>query len=84
MPVILQSTQSATTTDVNGLASIVPSSAGFSPPLEVDVRVAGANGVLDFLLRLLPAPPTGNTSQTVPLGARSLQSRILRAPGTQD
>ena len=39
MPVILKVTQSSAASDVNGLANIVPSSSGFSGPLEVDVAV---------------------------------------------
>src|SRR4029077_10200084 len=49
MPVILKATQNSATTDINGLASIVPSSSGFSPSVEVDVTVAaGVGGWLDF------------------------------------
>lgn len=55
MPVILEVLQNSTTTDVNGLASIVPPSSGFSPPFEVDVAVTdGAGGMLDFPLQVLP------------------------------
>jgi hypothetical protein len=39
MPVILQVSQSSATTDINGLANIVPSAGGFAAPLEVDVAV---------------------------------------------
>jgi hypothetical protein len=53
MPVILKATQSSATTDISGLASIVPSSSGFSPPVEVDLTVtAGIGGWLDFPLEL--------------------------------
>ncbi len=53
MPVILKATQSSVTTDINGLATTVPASSGFSPPLEVDVTVtAGIGGWLDFPLQL--------------------------------
>ena len=38
MPVILKVTQSNASSDSNGLASVVPSSGGFSAPVEVDVR----------------------------------------------
>ena len=65
MPIILSVTQSNATTDINGLASIVPSSGGFSPPVEVDIAVtAGLSARLDDPLELLPAfagtgiPPT--------------------------
>lgn len=55
MPVILNVSQSSATSDGNGLASIVPSSAGFSSPLEVDVGVTAGNASLNFPLKLLPA-----------------------------
>ncbi len=55
MPVILQVSQSNTTSDANGLASLTPSAGGFSPPLEVDVSItAGTSAVLDDALWLLP------------------------------
>ncbi len=56
MPVILQVSQSAVIADLSGLASIVPSGTGFSPPVEVDVTAAaGISGFLDFPLEVLPA-----------------------------
>ena len=62
MPVILQVSQSSTTTDMNGLASLVPLRANFSPPVEVDVAVtAGSGALLDFPLQVLPAPATGTS-----------------------
>ncbi len=65
MPVILNVSQTNTTTDVNGLANIVPSTAGFSPPVEVDVlATAGTSAVLDFPLQALPALPGDNTHET--------------------
>jgi len=61
MPVILQVSQGSVTTDGNGLASIVPSSGGFSPPLEVDVSVtAGSSAMLDDPLQVVPAVSSGN------------------------
>ena len=66
MPVILQVSQSNAATDGNGLASIVPSSGGFSPPLEVDVSVtAGAGAVIDDPLQVLPAVSRGNHSSEI-------------------
>ena len=62
-PVILQVSQNSATTDVNGLASVVPSAGGFSAPLEVDVAVTtGTSALLDFPLQLLPA--TGGSPGT--------------------
>lgn len=68
MPVILQVSQSNATTDGNGLASIVPSSGGFSAPVEVDVSVtAGMSAMLDNPLEVLPAPDSGNGSSRTKL-----------------
>jgi hypothetical protein len=53
-PVILQVTQSTATTNLNGLASVVPSAGGFSPPVEVDLTAtAGTSAILDEPLRIL-------------------------------
>ncbi len=75
MPVILQVSQSSTITDATGSANIVPSSGGFSPPLEVDVAItAGTAGFLDDPLQVFPQP-----------GGTSLGSRLptfLRRPVT--
>jgi hypothetical protein len=60
MPVILQVSQNNVTTDVNGLASILPSAGSFSPPLEVDVGItAGISASLDEPLEVLPALASG-------------------------
>jgi len=57
MPVILSVSQSSVTTDINGLASLVPTSGSFSPPLELDVGIsAGTTARLMCPLQLLPAP----------------------------
>jgi len=56
MPVILSVTQTSATTDINGLASVTPSSGSFSPPVEVNVAVtAGTTAQLDDVLEVLPA-----------------------------
>jgi hypothetical protein len=61
MPVILKVTQSNASSDTNGLASVVPSSGGFSAPVEVDVQAtAGASAVLDDPLLIFPAASNGN------------------------
>lgn len=61
MPVILSVSQTSATTDINGLASVAPSSAGFSPPVEVDVAISAASGaMLDEPLQLYPAIVIGN------------------------
>ena len=57
MPVILQVSQTTAATDINGLASILPSSGGFSAPLEVDLTVtAGIAALLDYPLEVVAAP----------------------------
>jgi len=56
MPVILQVSQSNATSDLNGLASLVPSPGGLSAPLEVDVTItAGTSAWLDYPLFVLQA-----------------------------
>lgn len=76
MPVILNVTQGTATTDVNGLASLIPSSAGFSAPLTVDVLItAGAAASLQDPLQLLPAPPADESqSQNPPVRGAPLRS----------
>jgi len=65
MPVILHVSQGSGVSDVHGLASITPSGAGFSPPVEVDVMVsAGASALLDYPLFVLPAAISGDASDT--------------------
>jgi hypothetical protein len=69
MPVILSVSQSGVTTDLSGLASIVPSSAGFSPPLEVDIAVtAGVSARIDDPEELLPATPGVPRGTPPPVG----------------
>jgi hypothetical protein len=68
-PVILQVSQSSATTDVNGLASIVPSAGGFSAPLEVDLAVtAGTSAFIDYPLELLPAASNSPGTPLPPMG----------------
>ena len=60
MPVILKVSQDNTNSDINGLADVVPSSGGFSAPVEVDVAVtAGLSAALDYPLQVLSNLPTG-------------------------
>jgi hypothetical protein len=67
MPVILQVGQSMATTDANGLANVVPSGGGFSPPVEVDVSItAGTSALIEDPLQVLPALSNGQASQTAP------------------
>jgi hypothetical protein len=67
MPVILDVSQSSTMTDMNGIASIVPPSGGFSAPFEVDVAVTGGMGtMLDYPLQVLPTIGTGASGESAP------------------
>jgi hypothetical protein len=67
MPVILQVSQSSATTDINGLASIVPSAGGYSAPLGVDFAVTtGSGAMLDYPLELLPATGSDSTDTSLP------------------
>jgi len=62
MPVILSSSQSTVQSDVNGLASLVPSVGSFTGPLAIQIQVsAGTTAVLQDELESVPAS-SGNTS----------------------
>ena len=68
MPVILQVAQTVTSTDINGLANLVPSRGTFSAPFDVDVLVAaGSNALLDYSLEVLPAQASGNNVSPINL-----------------
>jgi hypothetical protein len=70
MPVILSVSQTAATTDINGLASTLPSSGGFSPPVEVNVAVTvGTTAQLNDLLEVLPALLSGSAVEERPFRA---------------
>jgi hypothetical protein len=57
MKVLLGSSQTNPLTDVNGLATLVPSTGGFSRPLEIEiVASAGAATPLEYELPMLAAP----------------------------
>ena len=67
MPVILSVSQTSATTDVNGLANLVPSAGTFDPPLEVDVSItAGTSSYLDVPLELYPAPSSNSSRSPSP------------------
>jgi hypothetical protein len=67
IPVILSVSQTSTTTDLTGSASIVPSSGGFSAPVEVDVGITAGIGVsLDDPLLLLPGLANGTPAAAPP------------------
>jgi len=62
VPVILGSSQSVVTSDANGLASVLPSVAGFAPPVEIALMVSiGADAPLQYTLEALPGIAGGTT-----------------------
>ena len=59
-PVILNVRQATSFSDSDGMVNIIPSDAGFSPPLGVDVTLTtGTSAALDYSLQELPALPLG-------------------------
>jgi hypothetical protein len=73
MPVILSASQSTVQSDVNGLASLVPSVGSFTGTLEIEIQVsAGTTAVLQDELESVPAASGGNTSSTNSLGSGSV------------
>ena len=70
MPIILSVGQNTVVSDINGLASLSPSSGGFAPPLEIAVMItAGTTASLEEFFQLLPATSADNTfsGKTPPL-----------------
>jgi hypothetical protein len=64
-PVILSSSQGTVQSDVNGLASIVPSVGSFTGTLEIQVQVsAGATAFLQDVLESVSGAGSGSTSPT--------------------
>jgi hypothetical protein len=63
MPVILGASQSTAQSDVNGLASFMPSVGSLTGPLEIEIQVsAGTTAALQDTMETLPASSGGNTS----------------------
>jgi hypothetical protein len=61
LPVILSITQTSNASDANGLASLTPSTGGFSGPLEIQVSAtAGTAAALQYVLLAFPPVVTGN------------------------
>jgi IPT/TIG domain-containing protein len=66
MPVILGASQTTVQSDVNGLASLVPTVGSFTGVLEIEIQVsAGTTAVLQNELETFPAASSGNTSPTI-------------------
>jgi hypothetical protein len=65
MPVILSESQSTALSDVNGLASLIPSPGSFAAPLEIQIQIsAGATASLQDEMEIIQANDSGNTSST--------------------
>ena len=78
-PVILSVSQSSVISNTSGLVSIVPSSGGFSAPVEVNVAAStGTAATLTDLLEVLPTPVIEDSSggTLVP----PIDRRPVRAP----
>ncbi|MGA9977010.1 MAG: hypothetical protein WBQ08_00040 [Candidatus Sulfotelmatobacter sp.] len=58
LPVILSVSQTSVQSDANGMASVTPSTGGFSGPLEIQVSAtAGTSAALQNVLQAFPAAP---------------------------
>lgn len=81
MPVILAVNQSVVASDINGLASMTPSSGSFSPPLEVDVGATAATtaSLNDPLQVVVPPIAPANSGFAVPIDRTVV--RIDNMPG---
>ena len=90
VPVILKVSLSSVVSNANGQASIVPSAAGFSGPVQVNVAAtAGTNASLDYPLQLLPAfqPETGSSGSNQTVVGWPLRMRLplkMGGEGTPD
>jgi hypothetical protein len=80
MSVILGASQTNILSDVNGLASIVPSVGSFTGALEVEIQVsAGATALLQDQLETFPqASSTGSSGTSPPL--TSVADPVFVAP----
>ena len=66
MPVILSASQTPVQSDVNGLASFVPSVGSFTGPLEIEIEVsAGTTAALQDVMETFPGGSSGNTSAPI-------------------
>jgi hypothetical protein len=83
-PDILSVGQSIAQSDINGLASMLPSVGSFTGPLEIELQVsAGSTAVLQDELETFPSVSSGNTSpQTSPPLPRSVLAQ--RGPPVRD
>ncbi len=66
MPVILSASQTPVQSDVNGLASFVPSVGSFTGPLEIEIEVsAGTTAALQDVMETFPGGSSGDTSAPI-------------------
>jgi hypothetical protein len=66
MPVILSASQSTVLSDVNGLASVVPSPGSFAAPLEIQIQVsAGTTALLQDEMEIIQANTTAGTTPPI-------------------
>ncbi|MGA8764357.1 MAG: Ig-like domain-containing protein, partial [Candidatus Sulfotelmatobacter sp.] len=69
MPVILGASQTSVASDVNGFASLVPSTRGFGAPVEIAIIVsAGTNASLQYDLEAFPAMAGGADRSAIVAG----------------
>jgi len=64
MPVILSESQATVQSDVNGLASIVPSVGSFTGTLEIQIQISAGTGLLQDTLESVPDASNGNSWPT--------------------
>jgi hypothetical protein len=75
--VILAVSQSTVLTDTDGLASVTPSSAGFSLPVEVDlVTTTGVGAAMSDILLAVPSPLSGSKSSGTSIPVASVPVRV--------
>ncbi len=87
MPNILSASQSTVQSDINGLASFVPSVGSFTGPLQIEIQVsAGTTAVLQDEVETFPAGRSGNTSPNISLwhGSVPASRGALRQPWADD
>jgi hypothetical protein len=74
MPVILGASQSTAQSDINGLASVVPSLGSFAVPVEIEIQVsAGTGAAIQDELEALPGV-SGSSNALQTLGDPSVEA----------
>jgi hypothetical protein len=76
-PVILATSQIMAASDIHGLTSFVPTSEGFSAPLEVDIGItAGTNASLNDSLQVLAPVSSGQGGMPPPVVEQPIRTLI--------